>query len=557
LAAWIRTNFSGASSALIRAGTPTAGSEHIFSNASSACRRTFELPSCSALIRAGTAAVATGNLDYRISETRRDEIGNLARDFNRMTADLKTVTASRDELEREILNRQKLERELKDSEEKYRNLFSSMGEGFALHEIILDADGKPCDYRFLEINHAFEQLTGISGRSAVGRTIREIMPEIEDFWIETYGRVALTGEPARFENYSAPLAKWFELYAYSPAGKQFAVIFQDITQRKKAEETIRESERKFRIVADFTHDWEYWMDPQYGFIYMSPSCKLFTGYDRREFMENPGLYTKIVHPDDRAAFEKHLKSELQYPDGEEIEFRIVRKDGQERWISHVCRTVRDEKGNNLGRRCSNRDITQSKRADEQLRRSRADLAHAQLVGNIGNWRLDVHSNRLIWSEEAYRIFGIPAGTELTYQTFLSCVYPADRRFVDESWQAALKGAEYDIEHRILRGEEIRWVREKAELEFDSKGNLLGGFGITQDITDKKNTQQELARYRDHLEDLVAERTRSLIEKRAEMENLIESNADAMLIVDQKGVVKLANPAARSLLGQEIKGRAFG
>ncbi|XUX00658.1 MAG: PAS domain S-box protein [Dehalogenimonas sp.] len=87
------------------------------------------------------------------------------------------------------------------SEEKYRNLFRSMSEGFALHEIILDPTGKPFDYRFLEVNEAFAHLTGLTPSEIMGRTVREVMPDIENFWIDTYGKVALTGQPTRFENF--------------------------------------------------------------------------------------------------------------------------------------------------------------------------------------------------------------------------------------------------------------------------------------------------------------------------------------------------------------------
>jgi PAS domain S-box-containing protein len=127
---------------------------------------------------------------------------------------------------------------LRESEEKYRSLFENMSEGFGLHEIILDAAGKPCDYRFLELNEAFARLTGLSRENLIGRTVKEALPGIESYWIETYGKVVLTGEPVHFENYSAPLGKWYDTYAYSPAKNRFAVVFVDVTERKQAEAEI-------------------------------------------------------------------------------------------------------------------------------------------------------------------------------------------------------------------------------------------------------------------------------------------------------------------------------
>ena len=129
-----------------------------------------------------------------------------------------------------------------------------------------------------------------------------------------------------------------------------------------------------------------------------------------------------------------------------------------------------------------------RRSTAALWESRQDLDYAQTVGQIGSWRLNVQRNELRWSDENHRIFGIPTGTPLTYETFLSTVHPEDREYVDRMWQAALRGEPYDIEHRLIVAGEVKWVRERAVLEFGKKGNLLGGFGITQDITDHKRNE---------------------------------------------------------------------
>jgi len=124
-------------------------------------------------------------------------------------------------------------RNLKQSEEKYHKLFSTMTEGFGLHEIILDDSGKPCDYRFIEVNDTFSELTGLS--NVEGKTVLELIPALEPHWIEMYGKVALGGEPVQFESFSAPLDRWYEIYAYSPNKGYFVTLFLDITERKKTE----------------------------------------------------------------------------------------------------------------------------------------------------------------------------------------------------------------------------------------------------------------------------------------------------------------------------------
>jgi PAS domain S-box-containing protein len=141
----------------------------------------------------------------------------------------------------ELTEREKAEAALRQSEERYRALFNSMTEGFALHEIICDEKGEPIDYRFLDINPAFEKLTDLKREIVVGRTHNEILPDDDPRWARAYGAVALTGEPTHFENYSPPLKKHFEVFAYRPEPNQFAVLFRDITERKRAEEALQKA----------------------------------------------------------------------------------------------------------------------------------------------------------------------------------------------------------------------------------------------------------------------------------------------------------------------------
>jgi PAS domain S-box-containing protein len=138
-----------------------------------------------------------------------------------------------------------------------------------------------------------------------------------------------------------------------------------------------------------------------------------------------------------------------------------------------------------------RDVTDRKRVEQTLRESQADLNWAQSVGRIGSWRLNLQRNELLWSDENHRIFGVPKGQPLSYDTFLAIVHPEDRAVVDRKWTAALQGEPYDIEHRIVVGNTVKWVRERAELEVDAEGQLLGGFGITQDISDRKQSEKAL------------------------------------------------------------------
>ena len=124
------------------------------------------------------------------------------------------------------------------AEERYRSLFEGMTEGFALHEIVCDNKGVPCDYRFLEVNPAFERLTGLKQEKVVGRLMSEVLLDDDPTWVRRYGEVALTGRSASFQNYSTQLKRHYEVFAYCPAPQQFAVLFLDVTERKHLETAL-------------------------------------------------------------------------------------------------------------------------------------------------------------------------------------------------------------------------------------------------------------------------------------------------------------------------------
>jgi PAS domain S-box-containing protein len=143
--------------------------------------------------------------------------------------------------------------ELRNSEERFRSLFNGMAEGFALHEIICDQTGKPADYRFLNINPAFERFTGLKIEDVIGKTVLEVLPETEPLWIEKYGQVALSGQSISFDQFHAGLGRHYEVSAYRPAPGQFAVLFLDITERKHAEERLSAQARTLKALNSSNH----------------------------------------------------------------------------------------------------------------------------------------------------------------------------------------------------------------------------------------------------------------------------------------------------------------
>ena len=148
---------------------------------------------------------------------------------------------------------------------------------------------------------------------------------------------------------------------------------QEMNKRQRIEEALRRSETKYRTVADNTYNWEWWRDADGNFVYSSPSCLRLTGHAPGEFLADPDLLLRIIHPEDRPLFSRHQTEVEENMTLGEIEFRVLWPDGSIRWLAHACQPVFDERGRSLGRRGSNRDITERKRAEESLRESEQKL----------------------------------------------------------------------------------------------------------------------------------------------------------------------------------------
>jgi two-component system cell cycle sensor histidine kinase/response regulator CckA len=158
----------------------------------------------------------------------------------------------------------------------------------------------------------------------------------------------------------------------------------DITERKQTEKALGESEERFRTLADFTYDWEYWVAPDGQFIYVSPSCERITGYSPEEFMSDPGLIEKIVHPDDQSMVVSHIRGKQNREELFPIDFRIISRSGEERWLNHNCQPVHGIDGMHLGWRGSNRDITKRKQMEEELLKIKKLESLSVLAGGIAH-----------------------------------------------------------------------------------------------------------------------------------------------------------------------------
>ena len=305
----------------------------------------------------------------------RGEVANYASDGTEMILDCRTRLVRNGEglpvalcgISTDITDRKRMEEALRASEARYRTLFDSMTEGFAIHEIVLDESGKPCDYRFLDVNPAFERLTGLKRGDVLGKRVLELMPDTEPYWIERYGDVVLTGEPAHFENCLMALSRWYEVYAYRSAPQQFAVIFMDVTEHRVAEEQLRklslavEQSPESIVITGFDGRIEY----------VNAAFVAVSGYRPEEAIgQNPRLLATGKTP---AATYAELWGRLAQGESWQGEFVNRRKNGEEYVEFARIAPIRQPDGRITHYLAIKADITDKKRLELELDRHRHHL----------------------------------------------------------------------------------------------------------------------------------------------------------------------------------------
>lgn len=251
------------------------------------------------------------------------------------------------------------------SEDRYRSLFNSIESGFCIFEVEFDETGAAHDYLFLEVNPAFERLTGL--QDAVGRRMRALAPAHEEHWFKVYGEVARTGEPRRFEQAASALEnRWFDVFAYRvgrPQERRVAVLFNDVTQRRLNDEALKESEAHYRFAVELNPQVAWTAGPDGQFDRVAERWSAWTGTN--------GLgesWTQGVHAEDRprcmAAWRKAVESGAPY----DVEYRILRRNGEARWVRSRAFPRRDESGAIVKWYGTTEDNHERKLAEEGLKR---------------------------------------------------------------------------------------------------------------------------------------------------------------------------------------------
>ncbi len=451
---------------------------------------------------------------------------------------------------KEIVRRKEVEKALQGSEERFRQVAECSGE--FIWEV--DANGL-----FTYANPVVEEILGYKPDEIIGnkhfydffhpdiretlkKTAFEIIAKKEVFRHFPNPNIHRNGDTVILETSGLPVIdNKGTLLSYRGSDR-------DITERKKAEEALLASEEKYRTVADFTYDWEDWMDPNGKYIYVSPSCEWITGYRPDEFIEDPKLVIKITYPDDRDLVEEHFREILTGSVAiHHIDFRIISRSGEDCWISHYCQPVYSKDGKFLGRRGSSRDITKRKEAEEELNQLTDDLEHLNVELSTINDQLKAEiearietEKALTQSEERYKRM-VSAVTTYTYSVDLSyagavstqhsigcipvtgynpedyeadpylwysMVHPDDRPMLENSIKEILAGHEASpIEHRIIRRDgKVVWVRDTIVPYYDENRRIVRYDGLIEDITERKRAEEEIQELNRELEQTVLELT---------------------------------------------------
>jgi PAS domain S-box-containing protein len=296
----------------------------------------------------------------------------------------------------DITARKCAEEELKASEERYRSLYTAMNDGACLHALVYGLDGRPADYRILEANPQFERLTGLARDRAVGRLATEVYGTGEAPFLDRYARVAETGQQTRFEAYFEPMGKHFHISVYSPGPGSFATIFQDITDRKQAEERLLKSERQLSDAMAMARLGHWEMDLIRGvFLFSDSFYTLFrtTAQAMGGYEMAPEEYTRrFVHPEDRhLIFDETCRSMEPgaSPHGRFLEHRVVFADGEPGHIAVKYTLAKDSSGRAVKTYGVNQDITERKRAEQALRDAKeaaeaANRAKSEFLANMSH-----------------------------------------------------------------------------------------------------------------------------------------------------------------------------
>ena len=394
----------------------------------------------------------------------------------------------------DISERKRAEEALQRSEKRYRNLFSAMAEGFCVLEVLFDVDGKPEDYRFLEVNDAFEKQTGL--RDAVGKRMRELAPDHEAHWFEIYGKIALTGEPAHFMNQAKALNRFYDVHAYrvgEPEQRRVAVVFNDITDIKRAEAALRHSEKQLQQIIDGAPETMVFLKDLEGrFITINSPLEKMLGVTRDEIRGKTDY--DIITRDRADLYRAHDRQVMATGQPILVEETALLADGQEHIFLASKFPLFDADGKPYAVCAISVDITDRRRAEQSIRKSEERLRMQMDRMPIGCIVFDRHNCFNQLNPAAEHILGYTA-TELRGQ-HANVIVPETLRPQVESIMRRLAEGDmtaHSVNENLTRnGATIlcQWTNTPLR---DGAGNFIGFLSMVQDITERKRAEDALLR----------------------------------------------------------------
>ncbi len=432
----------------------------------------------------------------------------------------------------DISARMRIENELRDSLVFNSSLIETMVDGIS----VCHGVSEPPFIRFTVWNPAMQRLTGYSlddiNRLGWYQTVY-IDPEVQD---KAKARMQRMREGDNLDHEEWVITRkdgerrTVEITTVvlgSPdASAHVMAVMQDVTERRQIEAALRDSEQRFDLAMRATNDGLWDWDLTNNSVYFSPRWKTMLGYTEDELEDRFEVWEDLVDDAGRSSTLALIENcRRGTADGFSNELRMRHKDGH--WVNILVRAtvIRDHDGHAVRMVGTHVDISEHKRIEQELRHSEASLANAQKIAHLGNWWLNIQSGELHWSDEIYRIFGRqPHEFEPSYERFYSTVHPDDRDAVKKSEQTAFARRQpYSVDHRIVLPDgSIRWVHEEAVPDFDERGQMAHLVGTVQDITRSKQLNEELTRHRNHLEQLVSERSDLLLKNQQALIELVQS-----------------------------------
>ncbi|MDI6451895.1 PAS domain S-box protein, partial [Anaerobaca lacustris] len=393
----------------------------------------------------------------------------------------------------DITDRKQAEDRIRESEERHRLLVENAVSGVAVHQMIFNEQGRPVDYVFLSANPAFERHTGLSPESVIGRRATDVLPGIEKTsFIETYGNVAVTGKSISFEQYFEPLGRHYNISAYKVADSQFATVFQDITDRKKAGEALAESQARLDKVVGAAQDAIIMLDPEGRISMWNAAAEQMFGYSIAEAM-GQNLHQLLApsrfHEAHRRGFAEFGRNGTGGAVGRVVELSALRKNGEEFPVELSLSAIQIKNAwHAVG---ILRDITDRKRAEEALKDQRCRLENIIEGTHAGTWEWNVQSGKTVFNEIWAELLGYRldelSPTDIT--TWETLVHPDDLPRCREILEQHFAGerSDYDCEFRMKhkQGHWV-WIQDRGRVVTrTAEGKPVMMFGTHTDITERK------------------------------------------------------------------------